>query len=231
MVKSKIKIVCTIGPASENFLVLKKMVKEGMNLARINTKYGSIKEYEKIIKNLRKIDSTEILIDIKDYGKIDWIKKQDFDYIALSFTQSKKDILNLRKKFNKKIKIIAKIETRKGVDNIEEIIKYSDGVMVARGDLGKHVSIEKLPLFQKLIIKHCNKHRKFVITATEMLLSMVKSKIPSRAEASDIANAVLDGSNALMLSEESAIGKHPVLCVKTMRNIIDETEENRELIK
>ena len=97
--------------------------------------------------------------------------------------------------------------------------------MVARGDLGKHIAIEKLPIFQKIILKQCKKKRKMGITATEMLLSMTKSKVPERSEATDVANAVIDGSQAVMLSEETAIGKYPVLAVKTMKSIIAETEK------
>ena len=102
--------------------------------------------------------------------------------------------------------------------------------MVARGDLGRNMILEELPIFQKVIIKKCNQKQKFVVTATEMLLSMTKSKIPSRAEVSDVANAVLDGSNALMLSEETAIGKYPVEAVKTMRKVISKTEKNKNLL-
>jgi pyruvate kinase len=117
------------------------------------------------------------------------------------------------------------------VRNIDSIINESDGVMVARGDLGNHVPLEELPLFQKMIIRKCNKKRKFVITATEMLLSMINSKIPERAEVSDVANAVLDGSNALMLSEETAIGKYPLEAVSIMHKIITETTKERKLFK
>lgn len=214
------QIVATIGPASESFSVLKKMKSEGMAFGRINTKYGSIKEYERIMNNLLEL-KCKIIVDIKDLKNIEWLKNQKFDYLALSFTESAEQIRKIRKLID--IKIIAKIETRKGVNNIREIIKEADGVMVARGDLGRHVPVEELPVFQKRIIRECNLKNKFVITATEMLLSMTKSKIPERAEVSDVANAVLDGSDALMLSEETAIGKYPVLCVNMMQRIIKET--------
>lgn len=228
----KTKIICTIGPASRNISVLGKLVKEGMSIARINTKYGNEKEFEKIINDLNKIDSVKILIDIKSLKFIDWLKKQKIDYLAVSFAESPEKIEKIRKLIlPNKAKIISKIETKKGIDNIDELIKVSDGIMVARGDLGRNIPLEELLLFQKIIIKKCNKKRKMVITATEMLLSMVNSKIPERSEVSDIANAVLDGSDALMLSEESAIGKHPALAVRIMRKIIEETEKKGKFLK
>ena len=145
----------------------------------------------------------------------------------MSYTSGKEEIRKIRKLFSpRKIKIIAKIETKEGVKNIDEIINESDGVMVARGDLSKNISYEKVPIEQKIIIKKSKAKKKFVITATEMLLSMMKSKSPERAEISDIANAVIDGSDAVMLSEETTIGKYPVLAVKTMRKTIEYTEKN-----
>jgi len=216
-----IEIIATIGPSSKSYVVLKKMRSNGMTIARINTKYGSIKEYKDRVKKLKKL-KCKILFDIKNLKILKWLKTQEFEYLAVSFTESASQIKNIREIIGKK-KIISKIETKKGIKNIKEIIKESDGVMVARGDLGKNIDIEKLPIFQKLIIKECNKEKTMAITATEMLLSMTKSKIPVRAEVSDVANAVLDGSDALMLSEETAIGKYPVLCIKTMSNIIKET--------
>lgn len=226
------KIICTIGPASRSISVIRKLVEEGMDISRINTKYGNINEFEKTIRDIRKVDSTKILIDICNLRYIPWLKKQKFDFLAVSFAESSSQIIKIRKLFlPSKVKIISKIETRKGIDNLDDLIKVSDGIMVARGDLGKHIPLEELPLFQKFIIKTCNKKRKMVITATEMLLSMVDSRIPERSEVSDVANAVLDGSNALMLSEESAIGKHPVLCVKMMRKIIESTERNGKFLK
>jgi pyruvate kinase len=228
----KTKIIATIGPASMNYSTLKKMYENGMNIARINTKWGNEKQYEKILENLKKADSCEILIDINSTKKIEWIKKQHFDYIALSNTSGKEEIRRIRKLFSpRKIKLISKIETKEGVKNIDDIIKESDGVMVARGDLSKNISYEKVPIEQKVIIKKCKAKKKFVITATEMLLSMMKSKTPERAEISDIANAVLDGSDAVMLSEETAIGKYPALSVKAMAKTILYTEGNLGKLK
>ena len=126
---------------------------------------------------------------------------------------------------DKKIKIISKIETKKGLKNINELIKASDGIMVARGDLSKNIPFEKVPYYKKLIIDKCNSKRKFVIVATEMLLSMVKSKTPTNAEVEDVFSAVIEGGNALMLSEETAIGNYPVLTVKTMQKIISNAEK------
>jgi len=227
----KTKIVATIGPASDESKVIKDMIEAGMAIARINTKYGTIKQYKGIVEKLRVYDHCKIMFDIKGVDRIEWLNNQKFDFLALSFAESKSQIESLRKKFDKKIKIISKIETEKGIDNIDEIIAASDGIMVARGDLGKHITLEKVPIFQKLIIKKCNEKKKMVITATEMLLSMVKSPTPERAEVSDVANAVLDGSNYLMLSEETAIGKHPALSVKTMSKIITETEKDEKLLE
>ncbi|MBT4823945.1 hypothetical protein HN695_05550 [Candidatus Woesearchaeota archaeon] len=218
------KIIATIGPASMK--KVKQMCKAGMHIARINTKYGKTKEYEKIVSDLRKT-KCKIMFDIKGPMHIEWLKKKDFDFIAVSFAQTAKQIREIRKAFSpRRIRIISKIENRKGFHNLAELIRESDGIMVARGDLGRHVPFEEVPILQKLIIRRCNKKNTMVITATEMLLSMVKSKIPERAEVSDVANAILDGSNGVMLSEESAIGKHPVLAVQTMAKVITCTEKN-----
>lgn len=218
-----IDIIATIGPASRDFLTLKKMAKSGMTIGRVNMKYASVNELVDIKNKLDKL-GVKLLVDILNIEKFDLIKEIDFDYIALAFTESATQIKKLRA-MAKKAKIIAKIETKRGVKNIEEIIKASDGLMVARGDLSKHIKLEELPIYQKKIIRYCNKKSKYVITATEMMLSMVKSKKPTKAEVSDVANAVIDGSNALMLSEETAIGKYPALTVNIMKKIINETRE------
>lgn len=227
----KTKIIATIGPASDKYPILKDMVEAGMNVARLNTKYGTTEEFLQITSYLRQIGNVKIMYDIKGDKLITWLKDQNFDFLAISFTESKAQLKKYRQFFNKKIKIIAKIETKKGIDNLEQIIAEADGVMVARGDLGDHIHAEELPIFQKLIIKKCNQKRKMVITATEMLLSMVKSPTPERAEVSDVANAVLDGSDYVMLSEETSLGHNPVLVVKTMAEIIKETEKNKKLLK
>lgn len=228
----KTKIIATIGPSSYKLSTLKAMVKQGASIIRINTKYGSTKEYSQIVTRIKKIGKCKILFDIKGLKMIDWLKTQKFDYLAVSYAGSKSQINKIRKLFlPRKIKIISKIETQKGIKNIDNLIKASDGIMVARGDLSENISYQKVPIVQKLITKKCNKKNKFDITATEMLLSMTHSKTPEKAEVSDIANAVLDGSNALMLSEETAIGKYPVLAVKTMAIIIKEIEKTKHLLK
>jgi pyruvate kinase len=226
----KVKIISTIGPSSDSCKILNEMYESGMDIIRLNTKYGSVDEFLAVTKCVRKISGIEIMYDIKNDQFIDWIKNQDLDYLAVSFSETKNDIKKYKNILGSKVKIIAKIESKKGVDNIDELIDCADGIMVARGDLGDHIHIEDVPIFQKLIIKKCNEKNRFVITATEMLLSMSENTTPERAEASDVANAVLDGSNALMLSEETSIGKHPVLAVKTMSKIISETEKNKKLI-
>lgn len=225
------KIIATIGPASDKFPILKDMVKAGMNIARFNTKYGATEEFLQVTSYLRQMNDVKIMYDIKGDKMTSWLKDQDFDFLAVSFAESKDQLKKYRQSFDKKIKIIAKIETKKGIDNLEQIIDEADGVMVARGDLGEHIHAEEVPIFQKLIIKKCNQKRKMVITATEMLLSMVKSSTPERAEVSDVANAVLDGSDYVMLSEETSLGRNPVLVVKTMAEIINQTEKNKKLLK
>ena len=154
--------------------------------------------------------------------------EQGVDFIACSFVSRRQDLIDV-KQFLKanggsNIDIIAKIENRSGVDNIEEICKECDGVMVARGDLGVEIPFEELPVTQKHLITKCRMLGKRVITATEMLESMIHNPRPTRAEISDVANAVYDGSSAVMLSGETAMGKYPVLTVKTMSKIIEKTE-------
>lgn len=223
----KTRIIATIGPASDNYETLKKMVKEGMSMVRFNTKYGSWEQFVRVTEDIRIIGDCEVMYDIKGEKMIKWLKNQDFDYLAVSFSETKKQIDDVRKVFGqRKIKIIAKIESDRGIRNIHELIKGADGIMVARGDLGENISLEKVPLVQKQIIKKCNEAKKMVITATEMLLSMVDSQKPERAEVSDVANAVLDGSDAVMLSEETSLGKNPVLVIKTMAKVIKEIEKS-----
>lgn len=153
--------------------------------------------------------------------------EQDMDFIAASFVQRAADILAIRKILedaNCQMDIIAKIENAEGVRNIDEILKVADGLMVARGDLGVEVPTEEVPLMQKLLIQKCNEAGKPVITATQMLESMIVNPRPTRAEASDIANAIFDGTDVIMLSGETASGQYPVEAVETMARIAQRTE-------
>ncbi len=166
--------------------------------------------------------SSKDLIDLQ--GAI----KNDIDYVALSFVQRKEDIEEIRKIIkneNANLKVIAKIESKEALRNFKSILKLSDGIMVARGDLGVEIPFTKVPIFQKRIIEACLKRGKVVITATQMLESMINNLRPTRAEVSDVANAIYDGTSAIMLSEETSLGKYPVNCLKTMKEIALETEK------
>ena len=334
----KTKIICTIGPASDTPAVFKKMVKAGLNVARINFSHGTYEEHlQKInmIKEVRtelkqpiaimmdtkgpeirvrtfkdgcvnlvegqkftltprdivgtaeiagityptlakkikvgapvmindglielevvKIDGDDIICEVVFGGELSNRKsinlpgtpidmpylsdadKKDMlfginnnvDYIACSFVRCAQDVMLVRNFLidngGAEIDIIAKIENRQGVDNIEEIIAASDGIMVARGDMGVEIPFVELPAIQKEIIKDCYRAGKKVITATQMLESMVNSPRPTRAEISDVANAVYDGTSATMLSGETAIGKYPVQAIKVMADINCEAERN-----
>jgi pyruvate kinase len=151
-----------------------------------------------------------------------------FDYIAASFTRDEKDILELRDALHRlnggKIQIIAKIENADGVQNIDSIINVADGLMVARGDLGVEMPLEDIPVLQKRLIKLAYRQGKVVITATQMLESMIYNPRPTRAEVSDVANAIYDGTSAIMLSGETAAGKYPVEVVRVMALIAERTE-------
>lgn len=154
------------------------------------------------------------------------------DYVALSFVRSAVDIQRLREEIDRvkrdkfKTPVIAKLERAEALDNLDEIVHDSDGVMVARGDLGVEMPLDEVPIAQKRIIETANRHGKVVITATQMLESMIDNPMPTRAEASDVANAILDGTDAVMLSGETAIGKYPIKTVETMSSIICTTESN-----
>ena len=164
----------------------------------------------------------------KDLVDLDFIIKEKLDWIALSFVRRVEDIKGIKKIIkdqHSKAKVIAKIEMPEALENIREIILESDGIMVARGDLGVEVPIEKVPLIQRQIIRKCLHRGKPVIVATQMMESMIDRVKPNRSESTDVANAVLEGADAVMLSGETATGKHPVLVVETMRKIIIEAEK------
>jgi pyruvate kinase len=159
----------------------------------------------------------------KDWGDIQFGLENDVDFFALSFVRSAREIRYLKSYIEQKkqgIQVIAKIEKSEALEELEEIIRASDAVMVARGDLGVEIGNENVPVWQKKIIRTAHRYAKPVITATQMLNSMVENPTPTRAEASDISNAVFDGSDALMLSNESSVGKYPIESVRTMSEII-----------
>ncbi|ADI02459.1 pyruvate kinase [Syntrophothermus lipocalidus] len=163
----------------------------------------------------------------KDIEDINFGIQQNMDFIAASFVRTADDVLDIRRILEEKgadIDIIAKIESQEGLDNLDDIIKVADGVMVARGDLGVEIPTEEVPLVQKVIIEKCRAQGKPVIIATQMLESMVNVPRPTRAEASDVANAIFEGADAIMLSAETAAGKYPVVAVETMARIARRTE-------
>ena len=161
----------------------------------------------------------------KDLEIISFAKKLDVEYVALSFTRNAEDVKNLSQTNGFEGGIIAKIENFEGVQNVGEILDAASGLMVARGDLGVEIEPEKVPLVQKSLIKLCNQKGKLVVTATEMLESMINQVCPTRAEVSDVANAILDGSDSVMLSGETAVGQYPVEAVEMMTRIANETEK------
>lgn len=333
----KTKIVCTIGPASEEIAVLKELLQNGMNVARLNFSHGTHDEHRRRISNIRQaaqetgipvaimLDTkgpeirigllengrvvltegahviltteevlgnkdriyvnyaglpgdvrpgTKLLLDDglleleiektagteincrvvnggelsdrkkinvpgekinlpgltqKDYEDIKLGVAEGVDFIAASFIRSAADVLAIRKvleDLGASVDIISKIENSQGVSNVDEIIRVSDGLMVARGDLGVEIPAEEVPVVQKMLIDKCNVAGKPVITATQMLDSMIRNPRPTRAEASDVANAILDGSDAIMLSGETASGRYPLLTVQTMDRIARRTEES-----
>lgn len=333
----KTKIICTLGPAIDSDEMLKKMIKNGLDCARLNFSHGTHEEHLTRIERVKRVrkelgmyipilldtkgpeirlkkfenDSviveqgqkftlyaddrlgnkegisitypnlasvlkvgTKILIDdgkveievtefsgsdvickVNNGGKLSNNKsinipgcsidmpyiserdksdilfgiKNDVDFIAASFVRTKDDVWDLRRLLNEnggeEIKIISKIENMQGVENIDDIVAASDGIMVARGDMGVELPYTMLPKIQKDIIKKCFRTGKYVITATQMLESMTKSPRPTRAEVSDIANAIYDGTTGIMLSGESAAGDYPVESVSTMENIAESTED------
>ncbi len=186
------------------------------------------------IKDRRGINVPNVKLNMpfiseKDEADLKFGCKQRVDFVAASFVRRKDDILEIRKIFDEmgtpEIQIIAKIENEEGVLNANEILEVADGIMVARGDLGVEVPAEEVPVIQKRLIKQCQKAGKVVVTATQMLESMQKNPRPTRAEVSDVANAILDGTDAIMLSGESAAGDYPVESVKMMTQIAVRTEK------
>lgn len=191
------------------------------------------------IKNHKGVNVPNVSIALpsvteKDKGDLIFGCEMGIDFVAASFVRKASDVEDVRKilKANggEKIQIIAKIESQEGVDNIDSIIDATDGIMVARGDMGVEIPIQRVPIIQKNIIKKCNTAGKIVITATQMLDSMIRNSMPTRAEACDICNAIFDGTDAIMLSGESASGSFPIEAAKTMSKIAIETEEHLDYV-
>ena len=201
--KSKTSIVCDI----ENGGILSP--RKGMNLPGMKLSTPSITE--------------------KDYRDLEFVIKHRVDYIALSFVRSAIEITKLKEWLDKKEKqvpVIAKIEKKEAIDDFDAILKAADGIMIARGDLGVELKPQSVPVIQKKIIKRCNEEGKLVITATQMLESMINSPTPTRAEVSDVANAVWDGTDVVMLSGETSVGKFPLITAGLMNDVILNTEEH-----
>ena len=196
-----------------------------------------------IVKNHKGVNVPGVKINLpaltpKDISDIEFGITQGIDFIAASFVRKASDVLAIREVLENNnatdIQIISKIENQEGVDNLDEILQVSDGLMVARGDLGVEIPTEEIPVVQKLMIKKCNEAGKPVITATQMLDSMIRNPRPTRAEVTDVANAIYDGTDAIMLSGETAAGKYPVEAVKVMASIskrIEETLKYEEILR
>ncbi len=169
----------------------------------------------------------------KDLKDLDFALEHDFDWIGLSFVRSVTDIADLKDiiyKKGKRARVIAKIEKPEAIKEIDNIIDVTDGLMVARGDLGVEMPMEQVPMLQKMMVQKCIQASKPVIIATQMMESMITSYTPTRAEVNDVANAVMDGADAVMLSAETSVGKYPVKVIEIMRRIITQVENNAETI-
>ncbi|MEI7529889.1 MAG: pyruvate kinase [Elusimicrobiota bacterium] len=186
-----------------------------------------LKEHKGI--NIPQADLDFPVLNPEDRSDLEFAIAHDFDYIAQSFVRNRADVMAVVKAVRaagSRALVISKLEAREAIENLDEIIDVSDGIMVARGDMGITFPIWQVPVLQKRIIRRCNQFKKFVITATQMLESMTEHKLPTRAEVSDVANAILDGSDYVMLSGETATGQYPAETVHMMNDIIKYTEEN-----
>lgn len=250
---SRTQIIATLGPTSNTEDIISNMIDHNMDVVRLNFSWGTYDEHEDFITKVRSVSSSRgavipIIQDLsgprvqnseghhfaggsviteKDKADIIFGINLNIEYVAMSYVGKAEDIKELRNVLDgvgSTSKIIAKIERAEAVDNIDEIINIADAIMIARGDLGNAIPMEKVPFVQHDIIKKCNEAMKPVIVATEIMSSMVEKEIPSRADVTDVANAVLSGADALMLSNETAVGKNPVKVIETMEKILIEAE-------
>ncbi|MEE9438739.1 MAG: pyruvate kinase [Saprospiraceae bacterium] len=212
-------------------LVLKVIESNGVDQVKLKVLFGGRLSSNKGV-NLPQTKISLPSLTKKDLEDLEYILTQPVNWIALSFVRKAQDIKELKSKISAAghfAKVIAKIEKPEAILRIKEIIKATDAVMVARGDLGVEVPMEQLPSIQKQIIRRCIQRAKPVIVATQMMESMITNPSPTRAEITDVANAVLDGADALMLSGETSVGKHPVLVIEAMNKIVEEAEKNYEM--
>lgn len=267
---SKAQILATIGPATGDKEIVRKIVQEGVDAARLNSSWGTYEEHAGYIKNVKEVRQElgrhiPIILDLsgpriqdidshkfdvealeiitpKDLVDLKFGIEQGVDYVAMSFVGSAADIERLRAEMKKLapassggvgkvLPIMAKIERRVAVDNIDKIIQVADSIMIARGDLGSEVPLEQIPFIQRDIIEKCKRAGKPVIVATQIMESMMKNPVPTRAEITDIAYAILGGADILMLSEETAIGKYPLESVMMMEKAIIEAEKHTKDIQ
>ncbi|MBA2610390.1 MAG: pyruvate kinase [Bacteroidetes bacterium] len=206
---------------------LKVIDTNGKDLVRCEILVGGILSSKKGV-NLPNTKISLPCLTIKDIRDLEFALEQDFDWIGLSFVRSVTDIVELKdiiKHKGKRARVIAKIEKPEAIKEIDNIIDVTDGIMVARGDLGVELPMEQVPLLQKMIVQKCVEIGKPVIIATQMMESMITSYTPTRAEVNDVANAVMDGADAVMLSAETSVGKYPVKVIEMMRRIITQVEE------
>jgi pyruvate kinase len=231
------KIVVTVGPAIEHPKVLSEIIREGGDVFRFNLKHNTPQWHKKFLKKLKiaakrtnKTIATIFDLPSPDYKPFKNLLNQiekEIDFLAISLIKRPEEIEKIKRE-NFKARIIAKIETKEAIEKFEEILNVSDAVMVARGDLGVNIPLEKIPYFQKEIVKKCLEKGKPVIVATQMLKSMTEHPLPTRAEVSDVANAILDYADALMLSEETSIGKYPQKAVSMMAKVATFWERKRD---
>lgn len=236
----KTKIICTMGPETKNKDIIEELIKSGMNAARLSSSNGGYEDHKAHINMIKSVREelgthTAIILDIKgnnsepeiyrkgnlsekDICDLKFGVENEVDIITASYINNANDVETIRailkSSGGENLQVYAKIETQEGINNIDAIISVADGIMVARGHLGDEIPVEDIPAVQKMIIERCNVAGIPVITATQMMESMILNPRPTRAEASDVANAIFDGTDAIMLSNETAYGKYPVESVK-----------------
>lgn len=260
MTTDPIQIVATIGPASKGADTVRGMIDAGMSLARLNLAHGTHEEHHSYVATITAVTDavgTDVpilqdlagprVVDVdghtfdpnlpalteKDHADIAAFADAGISYVALSYVRDANDIALLKETLQtcgSDARIVAKIERREALENLDGIITAADGIMVARGDLGDAVPVEQLPFIKRDILQKCIEAGKPSIVATEMLTSMIDDTDPSRADISDIALAVLDGTSATMLSEETAIGANPIDTVAVMRKVVDEALKHTDRI-